>query len=145
MSVIPRSHTHYPPLIQPGTLIDDLALSIDLAPTLLDLADTRSKHAMDGRSLAPLLAGERPNDWRTSFLIEYYSDTVFPRIRNMGYKAVRTLRHKYIRYSELKGMDELYDLKNDPYEISNRISDPSLQADLEKLKRHLSRLTGREE
>jgi N-acetylglucosamine-6-sulfatase len=135
----------YPPLAKPGTIIDEFALSIDLAPTLLDLANTRSKHAMDGRSLVPLLAGERPNDWRTSFLIEYYSDTVFPRIRNMRYQAVRTSRHKYIRYSELKGMDELYDLKNDPYEMNNRIGDPTSAADLEELKRLLARLTGREE
>ena len=37
--------------------------------------------------------------------IEYYSDTVWPRIRNMGYKAVRTDRWKYIQYTELDGMD----------------------------------------
>jgi N-acetylglucosamine-6-sulfatase len=135
----------YPRLAKPGTIIDELTSSIDLAPTLLDLADVRSEHSMDGRSLAPLLAGQRPNDWRTSLLIEYYSDTVFPRIRNMGYEAIRTSSHKYIRYSELEGMDELYDLKNDPYEMNNCISDSALQADLKKLKRHLSRLTGREE
>ena len=52
----------------------------------------------EGRSLVPLLRGERPS-WRTSLLIEYYSDTVFPRIRNMGYRAVRTERYKYIRLS----------------------------------------------
>src|SRR5687768_18259426 len=39
-------------------------------------------------------------EWRTSFLIEYWSDTVFPRIQRMGYDAVRTERHKYIRYRE---------------------------------------------
>jgi hypothetical protein len=35
---------------------------------------------------------------RKDFLIEYYSDKVFPRIRNMGYEAVRTRQWKYIRY-----------------------------------------------
>ena len=132
----------YPPLVKQGTTVDDLALSIDLAPTLLDLADASTKHGMDGRSLVPLLAGNRPDDWRTSFLIEYYSDTVFPRIRNMGYKAVRTLRHKYIHYTDLDGMDELYDLKNDPYEMNNLIDDPRLWATLEKLKANVARLAG---
>ena len=39
----------------------------------------------------------------------------------MGYKAVRNGRWKYIHYLELEGMDELYDLKTDPYEMKNLI------------------------
>ena len=132
----------YPPLVEPGTVVDQIALSIDLAPTLLELAAAETKHKMDGRSLVPLLAGGRPDDWRTSFLIEYYSDTVFPRVRNMGYKAVRTLRHKYIHYTDLDGMDELYDLKNDPYEMNNLIDDPDRQTTLEDLKKALVKLSG---
>ncbi len=42
----------------------------------------------------------------------------------MGYKAVRNERWKYIRYLELEGMDELYDLKADPYELENLIHQP---------------------
>jgi len=35
----------------------------------------------------------RPNvPWRDSFLIEYFSDKVFPRISRMGYQAVRDER-----------------------------------------------------
>jgi N-acetylglucosamine-6-sulfatase len=130
----------YPPLIKPGGIIDDFALTIDLAPTLLEVANARADHEMDGRSLVPLLKGHRPDGWRTSFLIEYYSDTVFPRIHNMGYRAVRTLRHKYIQYTHLDGMDELYDLRKDPYEMKNVITDPSLRAPLEELKADISRL-----
>ena len=75
-------------------------------------------------------------------LIEYYSDTVFPRIRNMGYRAVRTERYKYIDYLELAGMDEMYDLQADPYELDNLIGSargrellPALQAELARLTR----------
>jgi N-acetylglucosamine-6-sulfatase len=131
----------YPRLVKPGTLIDRLALSIDLAPTVFELAGAKALPKMDGRSLVPLLAGKQPSDWRESFLIEYYSDTVFPRIRNMGYKAVRTLGHKYIHYMELEGMDELYDLQRDPYEMENLIDDPGSQATLEELKAELARLS----
>jgi N-acetylglucosamine-6-sulfatase len=127
----------YPPLVKAGTLVDELALNIDLAPTALELAGVKTEQAMDGRSLVPLLAGKRPDDWRESFLIEYYSDTVFPRIRNMGYRAVRTLRYKYIHYTDLEGMDELYDLRNDPYEMDNVIDDPEMRAALEELKGRL--------
>ena len=54
-------------------------------------------------------------------VIEYFTDTVFPRIRNMGYVAVRSGRYKYINYRELQGMDELYDLEKDPYEERNLV------------------------
>ena len=43
----------------------------------------------------------------------------------MGYTAVRTERYKYIRYKELQGMDELYDLKSDPYEMKSLSYHPS--------------------
>jgi N-acetylglucosamine-6-sulfatase len=90
-----------------------LVLNLDLARTLLELAGAPLPDNLQGRSLVPLLKGERPA-WRSSFLIEYYSDRVFPRISQMGYKAVRSARWKYIRYLELEGMDELDDLENDP-------------------------------
>jgi N-acetylglucosamine-6-sulfatase len=130
----------YPPLVQSGHLVDALALSIDLAPTLLELAGVAGEHPVDGRSLAPLLRGESPPDWRTSFLIEYFSDTVFPRVRNMGYQAVRTEQNKLIHYTELDGMDELYDLRADPYELVNVIDQPAFQETLRALQGELARL-----
>jgi len=83
--------------------------------------------------------GEKPK-WRDSFLIEYYSDRVFPRVLQMGYKAVRNERWKYIHYLELEGMDELYDLKTDPYELKNMISDPAAALKLEEMKVQLKNL-----
>ncbi|HID76581.1 MAG TPA: DUF4976 domain-containing protein, partial [Planctomycetaceae bacterium] len=130
----------YPPLVRPYRLIDGMALSIDLAPTVLELAGLKPPATMDGRSLVPLLRGEHPAEWRTSFLIEYYTDTVFPRVLKMGYKAVRTQRYKYIHYTELDGMDELYDLVADPYEMKNLMGDPRSQTVLNELKRELRRL-----
>ena len=60
---------------------------------------------------------------RDAVLIEYFSDTVFPRIRNMGYQAVRTQRWKYIHYQDIKDADELYDVRKDPFELHNLITD----------------------
>jgi hypothetical protein len=37
-------------------------------------------------------------------------------------------------------MDELYDLKTDPFEMRNLISDPGAKAALEEMKRELERL-----
>jgi N-acetylglucosamine-6-sulfatase len=129
----------YPRVIKAGAVRDELALNIDLAPTLLELAGAPAPDNVQGRSLVPLLKGDRP-EWRDSFLIEYYSDRVFPRMVNMGYKAVRTRRWKYIHYLELKGMDELYDLKNDPFEMKNLINQPRGKKALEEMKKELERL-----
>ncbi len=79
-------------------------------------------------------------EWRTSFLIEYFTETVFPRIRNMGYVAARTARHKYIQYRELQGMDELYDLDTDPYEETNIIDRPDARHTLQQMQAELGHL-----
>ena len=55
----------------------------------------------------------------------------------MGYSAVRTSRHKYIQYRELKGMDELYDLETDPHELSNIIARPEARETLERMQAEL--------
>ncbi|NLO03627.1 MAG: sulfatase [Bacteroidales bacterium] len=131
----------YPKIIKPGGVIDEMVLGTDLAPTVIELAGIDSRPEMDGCSLVPLLKGIKPDSWRTSFLIEYYSDIVFPRVRNMGYKAVRTQRFKYIHYTDLEGMDEMYDLKSDPYELKNIINDHSSREKLSELKTELQKYT----
>ena len=129
----------YPKAIKSGTVRDEFALNIDLAPTLLELAGVPVPTSMQGRSLLQALHGKR-QDWRKSFLIEYYSDKVFPRVLQMGYNAVRNERWKYIHYRELDGMDELYDLKTDPFEMKNLINDPAAAHALKEMKQELERL-----
>jgi N-acetylglucosamine-6-sulfatase len=129
----------YPKLVKGGSRPSPMALTIDLAPTLLDLAGVASPPPMDGRSLVPVLRGDTPA-WRTSFLVEYNSDTVFPRVLRMGYDAVRTERYKYIRYRELAGMDELYDLEADPFELDNVISSAAHRTARESTARDLDTL-----
>jgi N-acetylglucosamine-6-sulfatase len=113
----------FPSRIRAGSVAREMVLSLDLAPTLMELAGLTPLAGMQGRSLLPIFAGT-PGDWRRAFLIEYYSDTVFPRVHRMGYSAVRTDRHKYIEYRELQGMHELYDLEADPYEEHNLMNSP---------------------
>ncbi len=125
----------YPPLVKAGTVLDPMVLTLDLAPTFLDLGRVEPP-TLDGRSLVPLFRGETEG-WRDSFFIEYYSDIVFPRIVNMGYEAVRTERHKLIHYRELEGMDELYDLERDPYEMTNVIDSEQYAGVRQELYRRL--------
>ena len=129
----------YPKAVKAGTFRNELVLNIDLAPTLLELAGVKAPASMQGRSLARLFTRARPA-WRKSFLIEYYSDKVFPRIVQMGYQAVRTARWKYLQYVELPGMDELYDLATDPYEMKNLVHGSRSHTALNEMKTELKRL-----
>ena len=129
----------YPRVARAGSTPAQLVQTIDFASTILEIAGVRDTVPRDGRSLVPVLQGTATT-WRSSILLEYYKDTVFPRILTMGYKAVRTERYKYIRYTELTGMDELYDLETDPFEMENLIATergrallPQLTAELERL------------
>ncbi|MEW6306441.1 MAG: sulfatase [Verrucomicrobiota bacterium] len=128
-----------PRLAKAGSTPAEMSLSIDLAPTLVELAGAPVPANLPGRSLVPVLKGQAKN-WRKSFLIEYYSDIVFPRIPHMGYKAIRTDRYLYIGYTELEDMDELYDLQSDPYEMKNLIDDEATEKTVIDLKAQMAAL-----
>lgn len=135
-------YIRYPRLARAGSTDGRLVSSVDLAPTLLELAGAPIPRAVEGRSLVPLIAG-RARGWRNSLLIEYFTDRVMPRVRNMGYRAVRTERWKYIHYTGLRDMDELYDLRRDPYEMRNLAGQARARSTLESMRSELARLSGR--
>jgi N-acetylglucosamine-6-sulfatase len=60
-------------------------------------------------------------------------------VAQLGYQAVRTRRYKYIHYVELTGMDELYDLDADPYELAN-LAERTSGGPLRQLKPELEKL-----
>ncbi len=123
----------YPAVFRAGSRPENMALSVDIASTMLDLAGLKPPRT-HGHSL------RNPNR-RDDFLIEYSSDTVFKRVHKMGYRAIRNSRWKYIEYSELKGANELYDLRKDPFELHNLIGAAKLQSTLKKLHSRLLELT----
>jgi len=129
----------YPQAAPAGSTPSEMALTIDIAPTILDACGVAPGPGLDGRSLLPVLAGTA-RGWRRSFPVEYWSDTVFPRIERMGYDAIRTERYKLIRYRELPGMDELYDLEQDPYELENLAGTSRGRARARELSRELDGL-----
>jgi arylsulfatase A-like enzyme len=129
----------YPPLVAPGTTIDALTLALDIAPTVIEVAGGRPGPHVQGRSLAPLLRGERPA-WRSSFLVEYYGEAAIPWLVAMSYKAVRTARYKYIDWTQHPDCDELYDLAADPYELTNLAREPGSAGLHAELRAELRRL-----
>ena len=133
----------FPRVARAGSTPPEMVQTIDIASTVLAMAGVKDTVARQGMSLVPLLEG-RATAWRSSVLIEYFSDTVFPRILNMGYAAVRTARYKYIHYTELGGADELYDLDTDPFELDNLMGTAKGNAVLPDMKAELARLQARD-
>jgi len=135
----------YPKRIKDGTRVKDLVICQDIAPTLIQLAGGKPGPQIQGRSLLPLFTGRRGKGgagWRKSFLMEYWAENAYPWLIGMTYKAVRTERHKYIRWvnrSRNGELDELYDLERDPYEISNVIRRPAYRVVRDRLRRELRR------
>src|SRR6185503_1619873 len=110
----------FPPLVKQQTR-KELVICQDIAPTLIELAGGKPGGHIQGRSLVPLFGKKKPA-WRKSILIEYWAEQAMPWLVGMTYKAVRTDRHKYIRWlnrSRNGELDELYDLERDPWELKN--------------------------
>ena len=59
----------YPSLVTAGSTPAQMALSLDIAPTLLEVAGVPAPGGFQGRSLVPVLK-QAASDWRSSFLIE---------------------------------------------------------------------------
>jgi arylsulfatase A-like enzyme len=131
------------PGIKPASVPDQFVANIDLAPTFLDLAGLPIPEYMQGRSLAPLLRGEQPSDWRTSVYYRYYHD---PGHHNTdAHLGVRTATHKLIYYWK-KDAYEMFDIVNDPNEQQNLLypgvaaDKPETQAEFAELKAELTKL-----
>jgi arylsulfatase A-like enzyme len=118
----------YPRMVKAGSICEQMALNVDLAPTMLELAGVKVPESMQGRSLVPLLKGESPDNWRKDWLYEYFEYPDAERVR--PHRGVRTERYKLIHYHKLPQYPkfpeefELYDLQNDPGELDNLYGRP---------------------
>lgn len=108
--------------------IDDFALNIDIAPTLLDLAGVKSPKSWQGESLISKKLSKR-KDFITEHL--WQVKIIEPS------EALRTGRWKYFRYVNDPAHEELYDLNTDPLEINNLATNPSYKSQLEKLRKRM--------
>lgn len=104
-----------------GQVIEEVVANIDIGPTIMQAAGLEKPEHMDGQSFMKL-AQKQEIKWRDYFLYVYYWEKNFPQSPTVF--ALRGDRYKYITYYGLWDTDELYDLKNDPGETKNLISDP---------------------
>lgn len=116
---------YYPGIDRPKRVLNELVLSVDIAPTILDIAGDRPDYMIQGDSFLPLLTSSA-KEWRNSFVIEHRPDErPFSWLSDLQYVAVRRHNLKLIRWLRYPKDDELYDLANDPYEQQNLYHDPA--------------------
>ncbi len=144
------------PGVQQGRTVDGLAVNADIAPTFAELAGATPTSAVDGRSLVPLLQGSSPSNWRTAVLLENSGSvqtspqqalkTLNGEEPDIGkviingadrvgslkggtshppFSGIRTKDELYVKYDT--GEEEYYNLRTDPYELSNGVGQLSSQ------------------
>ncbi len=105
-----------------------MVLSVDVAPTIVDIAGLQIPRGMQGRSLLPLIESSAI-PWRGDFFYEHLFE--HPRIPPV--EALRTAKWKYVRYLDPE-REELYDLDSDPFEEANLVSEPQYLEELRSLR-----------
>jgi N-acetylglucosamine-6-sulfatase len=115
----------YDRLVQRPRVDPHLVVNIDLAPTFAAFAGVPAPSA-EGMSFLPLLSDPGAS-WRTDFLVEHANLLRVPSLC-----GVRSERFMYVHYAT--GEEELYDLREDPYELENAAGDPRFRTDLAALR-----------
>ncbi len=129
----------WPGVVRPGSTTSSIVSNIDFAETFLEAAGLSIPAEMQGRSLMPILKGQTPGDWRTSFYYQYFEYPVPHHVR--PHYGVVTDRYKLVHFS---GPDfdewELFDREKDPHELRSVYNDPIYATVVANLKRSLDRL-----
>jgi arylsulfatase A-like enzyme len=132
----------YPALTTEPRIIEQQVLTIDMAPSLLELAGSPALPRIDGRSWVRLVREGDPS-WRKSWFYYYNYEKEFPYTPNV--RGIRTEEWKYIHYPHGDGsadrhLGELYDLKQDPDERFNLVRRVDYSATVQRLQTELNEL-----
>jgi len=111
-----------------------MALNIDLAPTILAMAGVAVPESMQGMNLQPILRDPKARG-REDWYYEHLYKTPPSRRPIPQSEGVRTDRWKYIRYTEPNPpREQLFDLKTDPLEEEDLAGDPAHADNLSELR-----------
>jgi len=115
---------------------DVMTNNIDLVPTMLDMAGLPADESLPGRSLLPAIRGQGMDD--PPYVL---SEWIQKQRWLAPCRMVRTRQWKYVHY--VGHLCELYDMTNDPHEMTNLIDDPACQKVREQLHAYLTEHTRR--
>lgn len=123
----------WPGVTKPDSRSDQMVQNLDYAQTFLEMAGAEIPANMQGRSLVPILKNGKADNWRKSIYYHYYE---YPSVHMVPrHYGIRTERYKLIHFYQFGNEWEMYDLKEDPDELTNiygRADKKSLQTDLEQ-------------
>ena len=130
----------WPGVTKAGTVNKDLVSNVDFTETFLAAAGAAIPADMQGRSLVPILRGQKPADWRTAFYYQYYEYPTPHRVR--PHYGVVTDRYKLVHFEAVGAPAywELYDREKDPLELRNVIAEPGYAATKAQLEQQLAQL-----
>jgi N-acetylglucosamine-6-sulfatase len=127
----------HPRTAEAGLEVEALVASVDIAPTVLEVAGAPVGDHIQGQSFLPALMGST-HGARSSVFVEFFTyENPFPWLLDMDYRAIRTSRYKYIHWMQYPEWGELYDLQEDPFETRNLVDDPAMADVLEELREEL--------
>jgi arylsulfatase A-like enzyme len=114
---------------------DDLALNMDIMPTLMDLCGIDLPDDLDGKSLAPALSDLSDRIKRENVLLEFHG------LRFL-YSQRAIVTDDAWKYIFTPGdYDEVYNLNKDPAELCNLIDDPASSSKVASLREQIRRAT----
>ena len=138
------------PGVLAGKTLTQLVGNIDLAPTMMELAQAEADRIMDGLSLAALLKDPAPVSWRNDYLLESLQEYLYGALRNDRYLfAEFTITSGESKSSTTAA--ELYNFlddschKADPYQLENQAKNACyapLQTELNKRLQALKACSG---
>jgi arylsulfatase A-like enzyme len=129
----------WPGVARPRSVCNDIVSNLDFAETFLEAAGAAIPAEMQGRSLVPILRGNKPADWRTSFYYHYYE---YPGPHNVRrHYGVVTDRFKLVHFYEPEmNYWELFDRHSDPREMRSVLDQPQYADVRQELHAELKRL-----
>ena len=123
----------WPGVTKPDSRSVQMVQNLDYAQTFLEMAGAEIPSNMQGRSLVPILKNGKADDWRKSIYYHYYE---YPSVHMIPrHYGIRTERYKLIHFYQFGNEWEMYDLKEDPDELTNiygKADKKSLQKDLKE-------------
>lgn len=93
---------------------DSIVYNHEIMPTIVDLVDEELTQEVDGNSLVPLAMNGEVTNGRDEIFCQFHSH-----FYNADQRMIRTKDYMFVYNASDIG--ELYDLKNDPYQMCNEI------------------------
>lgn len=129
----------FDPTVQPqrrGQVREEIALNIDIAPTLLQFAGIKAPGAMQGNSLTKTYR-ENTREWRSEFLFEHqFEHPGLPKS-----EGIISTTEKYFHYlPPAPDYEEMYNLISDPDEMHNLALEVSQQPHKMEMRKRMQQL-----